>query len=235
MTKYWIHGKGTSLVLAASMVMGGLWLAGCDERVTIIRNQDIPVLKHQTWAWRPAPAKPATQAAPAAKDERPVISRDVIGGRQPVQPAAPAQAAAAPDPANEPVRQELRTAIERQLTEKGLTQTTDPATADFLVDYHYAMRRHTATVERVYPGAYPGLVCGPFGCWQGGGYGPPEVSYENIRFREGTFVFDLYKRGANRLAYRAVGIEPPYRGPLSHDQVNDMVHALLKGLKPKGK
>jgi hypothetical protein len=216
----------TPLLLAASLLMGGLWLAGCDERVTIVRNQDVPVLKHQTWGWRPAPARKE------ARDERPVISRDVIGGRQTA--AAPAQPAPTPEPETEAVRQELRTAIERQLTEKGLTPASDPATADFLVDYHYAMRRHTATVEHVYPGAYPGLVCGPYGCWQGWGYGPPEVSFENIRFREGTFVLDLYKHTPNRLAYRAVGVEPPNRVVLSHDQVNDMVHALLKGLKPKG-
>jgi hypothetical protein len=226
------QAKKTTLLLAAAILLGGLWLAGCDERVTIVHKQDVPVLKHQTWAWRPAPAKQAAAAA-AAKDERPVISRDVIGGRQPA--AAPAQAAPVPETATDAVRQELRTAIERQLTEKGLTQTTDPATADFLVNYHYAMRRHTATVERVYPGAYPGLVCGPFGCWQGAGYGPPEVGFENIRFREGTFVFDFYKRSPNQMAYRSVGFEPPNRVALSHDEVNDMVHALLKGLKTSGK
>jgi hypothetical protein len=219
--RYEMKGTGRSLLVAASIVLGGLWLAGCDERVEIMRNRDIPVLKHQTWAWRPAPAKTE------AKNERPVISRDVIGRRETV--------ATEPDAAYETVRQELRTAIERQLTDKGLTQVSDPAAADFLVDYHFAMRSHKATVARVYPGAYPGLVCGPFGCWSGWGYGPPEVSYEHIRFREGTFVFDLFKREPNELAYRATGLEPPYRTAISHDQVNDMVHALLKGLKPKGK
>lgn len=230
MTKHPIHGHKTPLLLAASVLLGGLWLAGCDERVTIVHDQDVPVLKHQTWAWRPAPAR---KEAREAKDERPVISRDVIGGHQPA--SAPAPAAPAIESANEAVRQELRTAIERQLSEKGLTQASDPAAADFLVDYHYAMRRHTATVERVYPGAYPGLVCGPYGCWQGVGYGPPEVSFENIKFREGTFVFDFYKRSPTRMAYRSVGFEPPNRVALSHDQVNDMVHALLKGLKVSGK
>jgi len=211
---------GRSPLMAASILLGGLLLAGCEEHVEIIRNRDIPVFKQQTWAWRPAPARKE------AKNERPVVSRDVIGGRETVAREA--------DPANEIVRQELRTAIERQLTAKGLTQVSDPAAADFLVDYHFAMRRRNVRVERVYPGAYPGLVCGPFGCWQGWGYGPAEVSYENIRFREGTFLFDFIKHNPNRLAYRAIGQEPAHHATFSNDQVDDMVHALLKGLKPKG-
>ena len=222
--KHRMTGMGKAPLLAASILMCGLWLAGCDEYVEIIRNQDIPVLKHQTWAWRPAPVKAA------AKEEHPVISRDVIGSHQPVQSAAPVQSAE-----NDSVRQELRTAIERQLTAKGLTQASDPAAADFLVDYKYALRGHNVTVERVYPGAYPGLVCGPYGCWQGWGYGPAEVGYENVRLREGTFVFHLFKRSPNNMAYRAIGVEPPNHGTFSHDQVDSMVHALLKGLKPKGK
>jgi len=41
-------------------------------------------------------------------------------------------------------------------------------------------------------------------------------------------VFDLFKRDAKRVAYRAIGMEPPYRTTISHDQVDSMVHALLK-------
>jgi hypothetical protein len=218
---HWTKGLKRLSLIAVSILFCGLLLAGCDERVEIMRNRDIPVLKHQTWAWRPAPAKTE------AKNERPVVSRDAIGRRETVATEA--------NPADETVRQELRTAIERQLTEKGLTQVSDPGAADFLVDYHFAMRRHNATVARVYPGAYPGLVCGPFGCWRDWGYGPAVVGYENVRFREGTFVFDLFQHESKGLAYRAIGLEPPYRTAFTHDQVNDMVHALLKGLKPQGK
>jgi hypothetical protein len=218
-----VHGmmrKNKLPLLAAAIFVGSIFLAGCDEHVEIIRDPDVPVLKHQTWAWRPA------QARKEARNERPVISRDVIEGRGTVEKET--------SPANEMVRQELRTAIERHLTEKGLTQVSDPAAADFLVDYHFAMRRRNVTVERIYPGAYPGLVCGPYGCWEGWGYGPPEVGYENIRFREGTFVLDLFKRTPSRLAYRAIGLEPAHHATFSHDQIDSMVHALLKGLKPKG-
>jgi hypothetical protein len=215
-----ILGYRKSPLLAASLLLGGLCLAGCDEYVEIIRNRDIPVLKHQTWAWRPAPARKE------ARNERPVVSRDVIGGREAV--------AAGTEPANEMVRQELRTEIERQLTAKGLMQVSDPEAADFLIDYRFAMRRHNVTVEHVYPGAYPGLVCGPFGCWEGWGYGPSEVSFENVRFREGTFALELLKRSSKELAYRARGQEPAHHATFSHDQVEDMVHALLKRLKPQG-
>src|SRR5438445_6672300 len=115
---YRMNGMGRSPLMAISILLGGLLLAGCDEHVEIIRNRDIPVLKHHTWAWRAAPTRKE------AKNERPVVSRDVIGSRETVATEA--------DPANEMVRQELRTAIERQLTEKGLKQLSDPAAADFL-------------------------------------------------------------------------------------------------------
>jgi hypothetical protein len=39
------------------------------------------------------------------------------------------------------------------------------------------------------------------------------------------------KSNTNRLAYRATGQEPARRGELTQDNVNDMIHALLKGLK----
>ena len=131
--KFQMNRLGRSPLLAVSILLCGLGLAGCDEHVEIIRDRNIPVLKHQTWAWRPAPVRKE------AKNERPVVSRDVIGGRETVVKEN--------DPANEIVRNELRTAIERHLTEKGLTQVSDPAAADFLVDYHFAMRRHNARIN----------------------------------------------------------------------------------------
>jgi hypothetical protein len=65
--RFRMNRMGKPLLVAASIIFSGLWLAGCDERVEITRDPDIPVLKHQTWAWRPAPAREE------AKNERPVI------------------------------------------------------------------------------------------------------------------------------------------------------------------
>jgi hypothetical protein len=92
-------------------------------------------------------------------------------------------------------------------------------------------------VERVYPGAYPGLVCGPFGCYSGWGYGPAAVGYENIRFREGTIVLDAVQNPSNHLIYRAVGEKPVRRDTFSfsQDEVNGLVHHLLKDLRPSKK
>lgn len=215
--------KRVSPLIAAAAVFCGLVLAGCDEHVEVIQDTDIHVMKHQTWAWRPM--QPRAEAT-TNNGNRPVISRDVIGRRETVVTEA--------DPAVEIARRQLRTEIERQMTEKGLTQVTDPAAADYLVDYQFAMRGHNVTVERVYPGAYPGLVCGPFGCWNGWGYGPPEVAYENVRFREGMFVFTMTQNASKHLVYRAIGEEPAYHAQFSHDQIQDMVHALLKKLKVRG-
>ena len=205
-------------LLAAGAIACAILLAGCDEYVHITRDPDVRIPRHATWAWRPAREE-------GRRGSRPVVSRDVISRNETVTPEDNAD--------NEALRGKVKTAIERNLTEKGLKEVSDPATADFLVDFHIAVRRRNMTVETVYPGAYPGLVCGPFGCYSGWGYGPPAVGYENIRFREGTVVFDVVQNPANHLVYRAVGEKPVRRDTFSftQDEVNGLVHHLLKDLK----
>jgi hypothetical protein len=221
-------GAGTAMsrgiVIAAAVC--GLFLAGCDEHVRIIRDPDIPIARHSTWAWRPMEAR--REVRNSSRNDRAVISRDVIGRRGETVPPEN-------DPATEIDRRQFQHEIERQFTERGLTQVSDPAAADFLIDYHFAAQRRNVTVEHVYPGGYPGLVCGPFGCWEGWGYGPPEVGYENIRFREGTFVLDVVQSRTKRLAYRAIGQKPEHKAQFSHDDIHDMVHALLKDFKTVGR
>jgi hypothetical protein len=212
----------TPLLLAA-MFGAGLFLAGCDEHVDVVRDHSVVIPRHATWAWRPAESHP--------KDE--VISRDVIsrdGRRETIARDSSFD--------NDTFRLEVRTDIEQTLASKGFHQVSDPHAADFLVDYHVGIRRHTRTVERVgyggYGGGYPGLVCGPFGCWesyQWGYWGPPEVRYENIHYREGTIVFDLVQQGTNKVAFRAVGRKQMNRNSFSSDHVRDAVHRLLRDLK----
>lgn len=212
-------GCKKSSLLAVPLIFCGMLLAGCDDHITVMRDPDIPVPKGSTWAWKPAaPAKDS--------DRRPVVSRDVISRGETI--------VRDPDGNREMVRQRIRLAIEQTLSSKGLRQVSDPQAADFLVDYHVAVRRHDVTVRRVHPGGYPGLVCGPYGCWESWGWGPTAVSYENIRFREGTVVFDFVKQSTKRLAYRAIGQKPVHRDTFNQDEISEFVRHMLGKLKTSG-
>jgi hypothetical protein len=213
--------KGRSPFLAAVFLCAST-LTACDEHVTIIRDPDIPIPQHATWAWRPAPPPP----------KNPVISRDVISHNG----AASETVTRDQSPETDILRRQIKIGIEQNMASKGLARVDDPETADFLVDYHVGVQRHNVRVGYVEPvGAYPVLVCGYAGCWEtlrGGYWGPPGVSYETIRYREGTIVFDLTKRTTNRLAFRAVGYKRIDRSSFSQENVTDSVHHLLHDLKP---
>lgn len=212
---HWTQGfKRSSLAMGAALCCS-LLLAGCDDYVQITRDPDVRIPKLATWAWRPATEQTK------ARDARPVVSRDVISRNETMVRDTGAD--------NDIVRQRVKTAIEQTLASKGLTQISDPKAADFLVDYHFAVERRSATV----PVGYPGVVCGPFGCWESWGWGP--VGYEHVRFREGTIVFDFVQQSTRHLVYRAVGERHVNRNTftLTQDDINGLVHHLLKDLKTR--
>jgi len=209
--------------LLAAVLMAGLVLAGCDDNVEVLRDPDVRVAKGMTWAWRPMTPPPGSVKSDA--DTRPVVSRDVM------TPAPQQHLESNRDWNTEANRNQLKAAIERALKSKGLVQVNDPATADFLVDYHVAVKTQKATVGAVYPG-YPGFVCGPFGCWSGWGWGPPEVEYRTVRWHEGTFVLDLALRNPKKLAYRAISQKELKNKPtITPYQAEEAVNHLLKSLK----
>ena len=210
-------------VLALGAMACAAFLAGCDEYVHVTRDPDVHIARDATWAWRPAAEEGSR------RDSRRVISRDDMRRGETVTRETDAD--------SDILRGKVKTSIERNLAEKGLKEASDPQDADFLVDFHIAVRRRNMTVERVYPGVYPGLMCGPFGCYGGWGYGPAAVGYENVRFREGTIVVDVVQNPANHLVYRAVGEKPVDRNTFSfsQDEVNGLVHHLLKDLKTSKK
>ena len=147
------------LVLMAAATFA-LVATGCDDHVQITRDPDVRIRKGASWAWAPEP-----QLA-AARDNRRVLSRDNVAREE------RREMVREDNPNNQIVQDRVKQAIQQSLTSKGLMQVSDPATADFLVDYHFAVERRNETVQTVYPGAYPGLVCGPYGCYRGWGYGP---------------------------------------------------------------
>jgi Domain of unknown function (DUF4136) len=221
--------RAKSPLFAAGALACAVLLAGCDEYVHITRDPDAHLPRHATWAWQPAQEEGGrrnSQEESSRRGSRPVISRDDLSRRETVTRDNDAD--------NDVLRGKVKSAVERNMAEKGFKEIDDPEGADFLVDFHLAVRRRNATVERVYPGAYPGLVCGPFGCYSGWGYGPAAVGFENIHFREGTIVLDAVQNPSHHLIYRAVGEKPVRRDTFSftQDEVNGLVHHLLKDLKP---
>jgi hypothetical protein len=211
--------RARGCLFAAGTLACAVLLAGCDEYVHITRDRDVHIARHATWAWRPA------QEEGDRRGSRPVTSRDEITRGETVTGDNDAD--------NDVLRSKVRSAIQHNMAEKGLKEVSDPEDADFLVDFHIAVRRRNMTVERVYPGAYPGLMCGPFGCYSGWGWGPAAVGYEHIRFREGTIVVDVLQNSTQHLVYRAVGEKPVRRDTFSfsQDEINGLVHHLLKDLK----
>ena len=224
-------------LLTATVLLSLLLVAGCDEHVQVTRDRDARIPKGATWAWRLAPAETATNApARGPRGDRPITSRDVIGenqsqnsyGRRPNTAAA-----REPNADDEVVRQRVRQAIESTLASKGFRQASDPAAAQFLVDYKFAVRGHNATVPVAYSGVNPGLVCGPFRCWNSWGWGSAAVGYENIHFRLGTIVFDFMEQPTKHLVYRAVGQKPVHYDAftLTQGDISSLVHHLLGDLK----
>jgi len=208
----------------AALLAGGLALGGCNDDVEILRDPAIRVAKGMTWAWRPMGPPPSANAH-RAPDARPIVSRDVIGS-----PTSHMESNR--DWNTEANRQQLQQAIEHALKSKGLVQGNDPASADFLVDYHVAVKTQNAVVPSVYPGGYPGVVCGPYGCWSGWGWGPPEVEYRSVQYHAGTFVFDLALRNPKKLAYRAISQrELSSKSTITPWTAEEAVGHLLKGLK----
>ena len=223
--------RAASAVLMAGLVAGGVFLAGCDDNVEILRDPDIHVAKGMTWAWRPVNEPEGGRRA--AEGGRGAISRDVITPDTQAPQPPRQRLESNRDWNTEANRDTLKAAIAKNLHSKGLTQVPDPATADFWVDYHVAVRTQNGTVERVYPG-YPGVACGPYGCWSGWGWGPPEVAFQNVRYHEGTFVIDVALREPRKLAYRAISRkELNNKQTITPYQADEAVKHLLKGLKPK--
>jgi len=227
----WMSLRSRAFLPCVAVLAGAALLAGCDEHIVVDRDPSVRIQKGMTWAWRPAPTQQAARSEGARSDGgRRVISRDVItprGDRPQSQRDFPQYT----DPQKDMVHVRTRIAIEQTLKSKGLTQVSDPAAADFLVDYQVGVQgRRERVAEPVNP---PVLVCGYYGCWQSWGYwGPPGYVVRTVHYREGTIVFDLVRQTDNRMSYRATYEKPLDWNGLDQDHVNSGVKKMLEKLKP---
>src|SRR5882672_9782193 len=120
-------GRLRAFLPCAAVLACAAVFAGCDEHIVVDRDPSVRMQRGMTWAWRPQPH----QQEARTEGGRKVISRDVISPRDQQQREFPKNAEAD----NDIVRTRLRISIEQTLASKGLVQVTDPAAADFLVDY----------------------------------------------------------------------------------------------------
>jgi Domain of unknown function (DUF4136) len=219
-------GKFSALLPGVLALAAAGILAGCDEHIVVDRDPSVRIQKGMTWAWRPQPEEAAQQQR--QEGGRKVISRDVISPRD-NRPQREFPKEGGP---NDIVHTRTRIAIEQTLKSKGLTQVSDPAAADFLVDYQVGVQgRRERVAVPVNP---PVLVCGYYGCWQSWGYwGPPGYSVRTVHYREGSIVFDLVRRADEKMAYRATYEKPLDWNGLDQEHVNSGVKKMLKDLKPQ--
>lgn len=217
--------RAVSASLMTAVLLGGFVFTGCNDNVEILRDPDIRVAKGMKWGWRPVNSPATSAKANANADNRPVVSRDVITSAAPPQHLESNR-----DWNTEANRKQLQEAIERALKSKGLIQVSDPAMADFLVDYHVAVKTQKAVQQTVYPGYAWGW--GWYG-WGGWGWGPPEVEFRTVKWHEGTFVLDIALQNPRKLAYRAISQrELNNKSTITPYQAEEAVNHLLKGFKP---
>jgi len=221
----WMKVSRVKAVLPLALLAGAAVLAGCDEHIVVDRDPSVRVQRGMTWAWRPAPAQ--RQEARSSDGGRRVISRDVITSRgDRPQRDFPQYT----DPSKDMVHVRTRIAIEQTLKSKGLTQVSDPAAADFLVDYQVGIQGRRERVAE--PVNSPVLVCGYYGCWQSWGYwGPPGYVVRTVHYRAGTIVFDFVRQRDDKLAYRATYEKALDWNGLDQDHMNSGVRKMLDKLK----
>lgn len=222
-----LGNRAVSASLMTAVLLAGLVFSGCNDNVEILRDPDIRVAKGMKWAWRPVNPPATTTKGNPNGDNRPVVSRDVITSAPP-----PERLESNRDWNTEANRKQLQEAIERALKSKGLVQVNDPGTADFLLDYHVAIKTQKAVQQAAYP--YPGYAWGwGWYGWGGWGWGPPEVEFRTVKWQQGTFVLDIALQNPRKLAYRAISQrELNNKSTITPYQAEEAVNHLLKGFKP---
>jgi hypothetical protein len=128
----------------------------------------------------------------------------------------------------------VQRAVEAVLAEKGFRHS-DPARADFLVEYRVGVRDRRERVTQAV-GPPPGFIgYGPYGGWGPGWawgyYGPPPmVTTREFQYTEGALVIDLVQRATGKLAFRATGTDSITREDGSDEAVREVVTRLLRDL-----
>lgn len=134
------------------------------------------------------------------------------------------------EPANPLVAQRAHDAIEAALAAKGYTLASDPAQADFVVDFTIGAGERTDV--RSYPAPYygPWMWGGP---WWGAPYWGSEVDVR--QYREGTISVDIFDAHTHRPVWHGWARKELTRSDIEHSQgsIRKAVDAVLAPFPPK--
>jgi hypothetical protein len=124
------------------------------------------------------------------------------------------------------VRKRILMAVDSQLTSKGLTKVTDPASADLAVLVYAGVR------ERV---NYSTVGMSYGGYWGYGGPGMQTTQVVENRYAEGTLHIDMFDAKKKMLAWKgeATGALHQANSPEERQAMaNDVVSAILRSFPP---
>ena len=127
---------------------------------------------------------------------------------------------------NPAIHDRVTRAVDEALAAKDFRRA-DPATADFLVEYHAAVKDVQMTVPDLRPSPIgPPYLRGPLST-QGP---PPSATRQEIEYTEGILTVALVQRATAKLAFRSTGRDIVTRGDGSQEAIRELVTRLLQDL-----
>jgi hypothetical protein len=127
--------------------------------------------------------------------------------------------------------QRAHDAIESALTTKGYTLVSNPAVADFVVDF--TIGSHERVDVRSYPTPYGGPWMRGGGYWWGAPYWGSEVDMR--QYREGTISVDIFDARTHRPVWHGWARKELTRSDIEHSagSIRQAVDSILAGFPPK--
>lgn len=127
--------------------------------------------------------------------------------------------------------QRAHDAIESALTREGYTLVSDPAVADFVVDFTIGSRERTDV--RSYPMPYAGPWMPGGGHWWGAPYWGSELDVR--QYREGTISVDIFDARTHRPVWHGWARKELTRADIEHSagSIRQAVDSILSGFPPK--
>ncbi len=129
------------------------------------------------------------------------------------------------------VVQRAHDAIQAALTAKGYRLVSDPADADFVVDFTIGARERTDLYSYPAPYGGPWVWAGPY--WWGAPYWGSEVNVH--RYREGTISVDIFDGRTHRPVWHGWARKELTRADMEHSasSIREAVDSVLARFPPK--